>query len=65
MVMLNFEFVMAKNGPKGGGRKGAVRGRSQIGNPLTSLWQKRNAASGRFMDNKSTGGRFKGVRRER
>lgn len=56
---------MATNGPKGGGRRGALKGRSQLNNPRTDLWQKRHTATGRFMDNKSTGGRFKSIRRER
>lgn len=57
---------MAKNAPTGDGRrKGAVRSRSQVRNPKTGLWTKRNAGTGRFMDAKTSGGRFKGVRRER
>lgn len=56
---------MAKNGAKGGGRIGAVSGRSQIQNPKTGLWTKRDSASGRFLATKKTGGPFKGVRRER
>jgi hypothetical protein len=55
---------MAKNGPRGGGRSGAVRGRSQSYNPRTRLYTKRNAANGQFMDVKTSGGRFKGVRGE-
>lgn len=55
---------MAKNGPKGGGRKGAVRKRTQTQNPRTGRWTKRDADTGRFMDVKSDGSRFKGVRRE-
>ena len=56
---------MAKNGAKGGGRRGAVPKRSQIQNPNTSLWTKRDTSSGRFVATKKTGGPFKGVRRER
>lgn len=55
---------MAKNGPKGGGRIGAVRGRSQSQNPKTGLWTKRDSGTGRFMDVKTSGGKHKGVRRE-
>ena len=55
---------MAKNGPKGKGRIGSVEKRSQLTNPLTRLWQKRHKLTGMFMDNKTTGGKFKGVRRE-
>lgn len=56
---------MAKNGAKGGGRRGAVTGRSQFQNPKNGNWTKRDAASGRFMAMKKSGGPFKGVRRER
>lgn len=55
---------MAKNGAKGGGRVGAVRGRSQSQNPKTGLWTKRNTQTGRFVDAKKSGGTFKGVRKE-
>ena len=57
--------AMAKNGAKGGGRHGAVTGRSQFQNPKNGNWTKRDAASGRFMAMKKSGGPFKGVRRER
>ena len=56
---------MAKNGATGGGRYGAVSGRSQVQNPKTGLWTKRNASTGRFLATKKSGGPFKGVRRER
>ena len=56
---------MAKNGEPGAGRSGAVRGRSQVHNPRTNLWVKRDLSSGRFMKAKKDGGSFKGVRRER
>lgn len=56
---------MAKNGARGGGRTGAVTGRSQSRNPRTGLWTKRDSSSGRFIDVKTTGGTFKGVRREK
>lgn len=56
---------MAKNRPYGDGhRRGAVSGRSQVRNPQTNLWVKRDAGTGRFVDVKTTGGPFKGVRRE-
>ena len=55
---------MAKNGAKGKGRVGAVTGRSQVKNPRTGLWAKRDSATGRFVQTKKTGGSFKGVRRE-
>lgn len=57
---------MAKNAPVGDGhRKGAVRDRSQTLNPKTGLYVKRDTATGRFMDVKTTGGKFKGVRKEK
>lgn len=57
---------MAKNKPIGdNSRKGAVRDRSQVHNPKTGLWTKRNADTGKFMDVKTSGGKFKGVRKEK
>jgi len=56
---------MATNPPKDNSRKGAVRGRSQSNNPKTGLWTKRDTSTGRFMDVKTTGGKFKGVRKEK
>lgn len=57
---------MAKNAPIGDGcRIGAVRERSQVVNPKTGLYTKRDANTGRFMDVKTTGGPFKGVRKEK
>lgn len=56
---------MAKNAPLGdNARVGAVRQRSQVHNPVTDTWVKRNAADGRFMDQKQDGTPFKGVRKE-
>lgn len=56
---------MAKNKPIGdNARRGAVRDRSQVQNSKTGLWVKRDADTGRFMDVKTTGGKFKGVRKE-
>ena len=57
---------MATNPPKGDGhRKGAVRKRSQVFNPQNEKWVKRDTDTGRFMDVKSDGEKFKGVRREK
>ena len=56
---------MAKNPPKGPGRKGAVKHRSQSLNPRTKRWTKRDVKTGRFMDGKEDFGPFKGVRVER
>jgi len=57
---------MATNPPKGDGhRNGAVRDRSQVFNPKTERYVKRDADSGKFMDQKSDTKPFKGVRREK
>ncbi|MTI69174.1 MAG: hypothetical protein FH751_02820 [Firmicutes bacterium] len=59
---------MAKNKPYGdNARKGAVKDRSQFKNPKTGLWIKRDAKTGRIMDNKTSkpGKKFKGIRREK
>lgn len=57
---------MATNPPAGDGhRNGAVRDRSQVYNPHIGRYIKRDAETGRFMDQKSDGTQFKGVRRER
>jgi len=57
---------MTKNNPTGDdARKGAVKNRSQVLNPKTNLFVKRNTENGRFMDVKTSGGKFKGVRKEK
>lgn len=57
---------MAVNKPYGdNARKGAVRERSQVLNPKTGLYVKRDTNTGQFMDVKTTGGKFKGVRKEK
>ncbi|MFL1895281.1 hypothetical protein ACJRPK_06235 [Aquimarina sp. 2-A2] len=57
---------MAKNKPTGdNARKGAVKGRSQVLNPKTELYVKRDTETGRFIDVKTSGGKFKGVRKEK
>lgn len=57
---------MATNPPTGDGhRNGAVRDRSQVFNPKTDLWTKRDKENGRFMDVKKNGDPFKGVRKEK
>lgn len=57
---------MATNPPKGDGhRNGAVRKRTQVYNPLTHHWTKRNKDSGEFMDEKSDNKPFKGITKER
>ncbi len=57
---------MAKNGTPGDGhRNGAVRDRTQVYNPKTGDWTKRDSDSGRFMDRKSDDKPFKGVTKEK
>jgi hypothetical protein len=54
---------MAKNTGRGF-RRGAVRDRSQTLNLLTRVWVKRDDSTGRFVDGKTSGGPFKGVRKK-
>lgn len=57
---------MATNPPPGDGhRNGAVRHRSQTLNPKTKHWTKRDAETGRFIDQKADFKPFKGVRKEK
>jgi hypothetical protein len=46
-------------------RQGAVKGRSQVENPKTGTWVKRDGNTGQFMDGKSDTKPFKGVRKEK
>lgn len=56
---------MAKNPPSGDGhRNGAIKDRSQTYNPVIERWIKRDADTGKFMDQKNNGKPFKGVRKE-
>lgn len=53
---------MAKNAPYGDNRrKGAIKERKQYQNPKTGLYVKKDMTTGKFIDNKTTGGKFKGV----
>ncbi|MEO6760513.1 MAG: hypothetical protein ABIO24_13725 [Saprospiraceae bacterium] len=54
---------MARNTGKSA-RKGAIKERSQVINPKTGLYVKRDAASGKFMDVKKDGKPFKGITKE-
>ncbi len=57
---------MARNGKSGDGhRNGAVKDRSQTYNPKIEKWVKRDTETGRFMDVKQDGEKFKGVRKEK
>ena len=60
------EIIMAVNKPYGDNRRiGAVRERSQCYNPVNCCYIKREKDTGRFMDVKSDGTPFKGVRKEK
>jgi hypothetical protein len=58
--------MMAVNKPVGdNARKGAVKKRAQLKNPLTKTSTKRNKVGGQLMAVKKSVKKFKGVRRER
>ncbi|MBG3878367.1 hypothetical protein FVW20_15440 [Desulfovibrio oxamicus] len=54
---------MAKN-TGDGHRNGAVNDRTQVQNPKTGQWVKRDTDTGKFMDVKQDGKPFKGVAKE-
>ncbi len=57
---------MATNPPIGdGARKGAVRKRSQVLNPVTDQFVKRDKETEQLMDVKEDGKPFKGVQKEK
>lgn len=58
---------MATNKPFGdNSRKGAVKDRSQVMNPKTNLWVKRDKETGKFMDVKTSNNKpFKGITKEK
>jgi hypothetical protein len=57
---------MAVNKPTGdNARKGAVKKRTQLKNPLTKTPTKRNKTGGQFMAVKKSAKEFKGVRKEK
>ncbi len=57
---------MAVNKPKGdNSRIGAIKERTQFINPKTNLYVKRDSNNGQFMDVKTSGGKFKGVTKEK
>jgi hypothetical protein len=57
---------MAVNPPKDNSRIGAVKNRTQVQNPKTGLWTKRNSDNGQFMDTKtSSNSPFKGITKEK
>lgn len=57
---------MATNPPKGDGcRNGAIKDRSQIKNPKTRLYTKRDTETGMFIDVKTSNNKpFKSIRKE-
>jgi hypothetical protein len=55
---------MAKRG-EDGKLKGQITGRSQVKNPQTGLYTKRDTTTGKFVDGKSDGKPFKSVRKEK
>ena len=55
------QIIMAENK----GRVGAVKSRKQALNPVTKQWVKIDTKSGKFMDVKTSGGTFKGVRKDK
>lgn len=55
---------MAKN-TGDGHRNGSVNDRTQSQNPVNGNWTKRDADTGRFMDQKQGGEPFKGVAKEK
>lgn len=57
---------MATNPPNDGSRNGAVKNRSQVQNPKTGLWVKRDSETGKFLEVKTSIDKpFKGVRKEK
>ena len=55
--------AMAKNGPKGHGRAGKVKGRTQVLSGRNKRWTKVDTKTGRFVDQMAKKGRaFKGVK---
>ncbi len=45
-------------------RRGSVNDRTQVYNPTTERWVKRDAETGKFMDQKADGQPYKGVAKE-
>lgn len=54
---------MARNGSRGGGRKGSVTNRTQFKHS-NGHWVKRNRGNGQFIAQKTSSGPFKGVAKE-
>lgn len=59
-----YTYHMAKNGPRGHGRKGTVKKRAQVLSGRNKRWTKMDLATGRFMDQMAKlGSAFKGVKK--
>ena len=56
---------MAKNGPKGHGRIGRIKERSQTYNPHIQKWVERDTKTGQFKNVKADSKPFKDVRKEK
>lgn len=57
---------MAVNKPYGDNHRiGMIKGRSQTYNTQNGLYVKRDLNTGRFIEVKTTGGKFKGVKKEK
>jgi len=56
---------MAKNAISGHGRVGRIKSRVQSFNPLTRQYVESNTLTGKFLNVKSDGKPFKGVRRHK
>ncbi len=57
---------MATNPPSGDGhRNGAIKDRTQVYNPKTETWTKRDSGTGQFIDGKKDSTPFKGVTKEK
>ncbi|MEK7083679.1 MAG: hypothetical protein AAB932_00395 [Patescibacteria group bacterium] len=56
---------MAKNAPKGPGRRGSVKKRYQVYNPKTKRWTKASSRTKKFVDQKADKKHFRGVRRKK
>ena len=61
-IIAIYHDTMAKN-TGNNSRKGAVKSRSQVENPKTGLYAKRGP-DGKFQSVKTSGGKYKGVRKE-
>lgn len=57
---------MATNPPKGSGRIGAVKGRTQVFNPQNERWVKVDTETGKFVNQKAEkASPFKGVTKKK